>query len=130
MCANVHSTTLQRARALQPASAGIASDYALAKYYTGEAAEAIQMWQTCTELDPQNAPQYLYNMVGVHQERSEWKKAQTLLKKMLLHDPQVCVVCVCVCVCVCVYVCVCVCLCLCLCVCVCVCVFVSLCVVI
>ena len=91
MCTNVDSTTLQRARALQPASASIASDYALAKYYTGEAAEAIQMWQICTELDPQNAPQFLYNMVGVHQERSEWKKAQTLLKKMLLHDLQVCV---------------------------------------
>jgi tetratricopeptide (TPR) repeat protein len=38
-------------------------------------------------LDPKNEGQYLYNMVGVHQERSEWKAAKTLLTRMLALDP-------------------------------------------
>ena len=38
-------------------------------------------------MDPKNEGQYLYNMVGVHQERSEWKAAKKLLTRMLALDP-------------------------------------------
>ena len=78
---------LETAHRLQPSSPAIASDYALANYYTGQAEGAIKMWRRCTELDPAGALQYYYNMVGVHQERSEWARAQKLLKKMLKLDP-------------------------------------------
>lgn len=78
---------LQAAQRQQPSSPAIVSDFALAFYYTGQAEEAIRMWKRCTELDPGAALQYYYNMVGVHQELSEWGLAQKLLKKMLKLDP-------------------------------------------
>jgi tetratricopeptide (TPR) repeat protein len=78
---------LQAAQRQQPSSPAIASDFALANYYTGQAEEAIRLWKRCTELDPGGALQYYYNMVGVNQERSEWGLAQKLLKKMLKLDP-------------------------------------------
>ena len=78
---------LEKAHTLQPLSPSIASDFALANYYMGHADKAIKLWNYCTELDPQNALQYYYNMVGVHQERSEWEQAQELLSKMLKLNP-------------------------------------------
>jgi tetratricopeptide (TPR) repeat protein len=78
---------LNIAHHLAPSSAPIASDFALAQYYSGRAAEAIKLWKRCEKLDPSNTLQYLYNVVGVHQERSEWKAAFKLLTRMLKLDP-------------------------------------------
>ena len=79
---------LKKAHALLPESAAIASDFALANYYTGQADEAIKTWRHCAEkLDKNGALQYYYNMVGVHQERSEWEEAKKLLTKMLKLNP-------------------------------------------
>ena len=78
---------LQRAHKLSPESSAIASDLALAQYYQGGAKQALKLWRRCARLDPKNEGQYLYNMVGVHQERSEWKAAKKLLTRMLALDP-------------------------------------------
>ena len=52
---------------------------------TNPCREYSRMKRKGTELDPAGALQYYYNMVGVHQERSEWARAQKLLPEACAH---------------------------------------------